>query len=137
MTATNALTVKVKRPGSDLNLNSGARRVMDLTRGQRTITRELAESPLVDGAVLTGMRRGLAEEVIRVRCSATTSKTPMQVANEIIAAVTRWGYRIEVTVGTTPKETWRCLPADCSVNAAGPLLRAGYVDVTLSIPRQP
>lgn len=94
-----------------------------------------AESPMLDGALLTQTRRQIVTMSLVVRCGSGTVEAGAN-ADNLIQALTQFSYVI--TEDSTPVYwEYACMPASVEQGRDPLLLGDGFIIVTASIPRQP
>lgn len=140
-----ALSVVVSRDLLDkspleLNARSSGREVVTVGPGSRHMLLQQAKSPVMDGAVLTGVTADMQNATVVVRCYGTT---PTQLLNRVRAveeAFNQFTYEVTVSIDGSV-ETWTCYPADHARGASGVYeaarLRGGWQDVAFDVPRLP
>lgn len=135
---TTDIDVYVSRPtGGPVNLNDGVDyKIVEITPGARVMENTIEVSPFSNGGLLVASRVPMLETKMLVRCYGDTPADALSKFDVLVSAMQQFTYTITIEIGTRT-EVLTCMPADLDPKWDPNLMRIGWLDVSITVPRQP
>lgn len=126
---------------ADLQLQTaGTCDVVEHGPGGITWRQTWTTSPHAHGAYLTASVKEMVRMPLKLRVFGENQSILGERIDELVDGFSQFSYELVVGLDAISFHRWRCGPADISYNGGtfdSDLLRAGYIEIVLDIPRHP